>query len=1376
MYLHEPDPRTQIPTQRNIRNAVRVTLSFTLHTLYYSIQEMEGIKVYVPDPMHVWLPAVILASQQDNSVIRIRIEPMSRPNGSKNDKLLSSEENLCNLIHQERIIEWSDVQIRQTIQSGTMKNGDANSMICTPMESIRAHLHSNAATYSLPLQTNSLLTMNQGNGYDDMIKIDYLHEASILYNLRHRFFRKLPYTYTGNICIAINPYQWLNLYTSDLMKIYTDRIRAAKPPHVYAVSMEAFHHMKKHHINQSILVSGESGAGKTETTKIVMGHLATLATNANSKVIQQIIQMNPLLESFGNAKTVRNDNSSRFGKFTELQFSTEGTLVGANSRTYLLEKSRVTTQAAGELNFHIFYQLLRNANKFPDLELTQKACFRYILNGVDQEKHKEEGTLDQTIQALAVIGINQTLQDEIMFILAGILHLGQVEFTTCNDDIDTSKVVDLKPFLLVAKLLGVDKCDLERAICNRNVIVGREVICKPMTRDQAADCRDALAKSLYCKLFVWLVEQINEIISVKTRQTTHFIGILDIFGFEHFESNSFEQFCINYANEKFQQKFVHDVLKTVQIEYDEESISWSHITFQDNQDVLDLIEGRLGVLSFLNEESMLATGSDATFASKLGAVMANNPLLETPRLNPCAFTIHHYAGNVTYDATGFLDKHRDALLPGIQGVMSTSTRSILSRMFSMDVDAKARKGSISMRQKAQAQPRRATVGTQFKVSLAELMDKISTTQVHYVRCVKPNSFKSPDAFSHDDVVSQLRCAGVLEAIRVARSAYSSRLPHMECLKSFRLLMGNSSSLLNLQMDEAILRQQCEQMLSILLPNGKVKDYQVGLTRVYFGQGVLEKLETQRACRVRHYAVVLQNLATRYLSRRRLARLRCAAINIQAFWRGYVLCKRYRLLHRGVLYFQARCRGRRARKQYRVMRFDHSIIRFQAHCRRFLCRRKYQKQVKAAKLLQHFWRFSLVRKAFWKRMEKEKKYKDLGCKVARIQRKLDPNQLRQGAFRSSQSSGSESTDLIGTSSFHSRSSLNTNGILDESHEVITALHLENESLRKQLDEQEEHIQSLKLQIRSLRSWQQCKEVDDKVQKIAHRDQESKELTYLWALEAEYDRLRAFICSSMELPGDTGAIQPLNSSVNESSTSSILRKTIRTTSSSSDVLLNPMKKSQEAVHLLTKSAGRLYHSRSNVPTRGSARRVMDHWEEIRNFPPALHYTLGSVPWKRLLTDWAQGNSKKLDYMKRWLKNVLDGGPIVSSSFPMGVELKYVTPMMLDGFMQLIIPKLAERPNIQVHVHTKEFIGTSMRITLSQDDSIPPVNDTLAPSPSPGPGPVPGPAKRTEDFQYISILSRDSRSSAMTTSNSSASSSPRRSRSSGFLSLRRSKDDKR
>jgi myosin V len=1151
-------------------------------------------------------------------------------------------------------------------------------------------------------------------------------------------------TYTGKICIAVNPYQWLNLYDKSIMAGFSDGTREGKAPHVYAVSMEAFTSMRSKGQNQSILVSGESGAGKTETTKIVMSHLATLAENSNSKVIQQIIQANPLLESFGNAQTVRNDNSSRFGKFTELQFGGDGKLVGAFSRTYLLEKSRVTTQAPGERNFHIFYQLLKKREQYPELELAAFDSFHYVSGSSRQDNSPvmpEEGDLTRTKEALELVGIGSDLQTEILRILAGVLHLGETQFSVRNGDVDASQIVDMKPFETVCRLLGVEVAALERAICNRNVHVGREVFLKPMTRDQAIDCRDALAKSLYSKLFLWLVEQINDTIGASAKNASSFIGILDIFGFEHFEKNSFEQFCINYANEKLQQKFVQDVLKTVQIEYEEENISWSHIQFADNQDVLNLIEGRLGVISFLNEESLLATGTDAAFASKLGAVMENNPLLEIPRLNKCAFTIYHYAGKVTYDASGFLDKHRDAILPDIKQCMSTSMLTILSKTFEADatpISASTGIPRIASRKKMQAQPKRSTVGSQFKESLGQLMEKIHLTEVHYVRCLKPNPTKSANAFAHGEIVNQLRCAGVIEAIRVSRSAYPSRLPHVEFLKKFGMLAVAASdagksppSLLDSDSDSDLVRAQCEDVLAKLMPGRNIQDYQTGLTRVYFREGVLENLEAMRAQALRKYALILQKNARCFVQRRRFLRLKKSCIVVQQYWRRYVARKKYLTMRRGIVKLQARARGYHARKQFRTMKFDHYIIRFQAICRAFIQRRRYKEKIAAARKIQGFFRFTLLRLVFLKRMEKEKHVKALGSKVARLQMKLDQKHTATKASPSGVAAKARTGSVLGEtaqgsgSAANGRNSMQFNprnsatssvGILDESQEVITALHDENERLRQQLDDQEDEMQKLKAEIRTLRQWQKSKEVDEKVQKIAHRDQESKDLSFLYALETEYEKLRVFVCENMGLPSDTGTITtpqvgaPTPPAANGAPVSAAPsgrpaaptppteRSLAATAAAAAAQSGQPEQKVIDAQQVLLKSATRLANARSKTSTKGSARRVKDHWEEIRNYPPPMHYSLGSVPWKRLLTDWAQGNPKKLDYMTRWLKNVLDGGPIVSDTFPMGVELKYVTPMMLDGFMQLVIPKLAERPDVQVHVHTKEFIGTSMRITLS------------------------------------------------------------------------------
>ncbi|KAG2838582.1 hypothetical protein PC112_g4466 [Phytophthora cactorum] len=947
--------------------------------------------------------------------------------------------------------------------------------------------------------------------------------------------------------------------------------------------------------------------------------------------------------------------------------------------------------------------------------------FKYVSERAEAPGGDEEGDLSRTREALELVGIEQPLQQEIIQILGAVLHLGETEFTTRNGDVDASQLVDLKHFSVACRLLGVEVDALERAVCNRNVFVGREVILKPMTHDQAADCRDALAKSLYSKLFLWLVEQINQTIGVKTKGAGSFIGILDIFGFEHFETNSFEQFCINYANEKLQQKFVQDVLKTVQIEYEEENISWSHITFADNQDVLNLIEGRLGVISFLNEESLLATGTDASFASKLGAVMENNPLLETPRLNKCAFSVYHYAGKVTYDASGFLDKHRDAILPDIKQCMSKSKLKILSKMFTDDVNAssanptastaRGRTRSSSSKKGGHAQTRRTTVGTQFKESLSQLMEKIGLTEVHY------NKFISDSDTEH-------------------------------------------------------IKTQCEELMDKLLPGRNIQDYQVGLTRVYFREGVLEELETKRGWALRKYAIVLQKNVRCWLMRRRFLRQKQQIVVIQKYWRRYVVHKRYLTLRRGVVLLQAHARGVAARKMYRVLKFDYCIVRFQAYCRMHTERQRYLKKLAAVRRLQGFFRFSLLRLVFLRKMEKEKAYKELGSKVAQLQMKLDRKQVHTGAKMSPSGknrslSPSDVPHASGPGSTSSSSStrgsmLNsrfsgTSGILDESNEVITALHEENEKLRQQLEKQEAEIQRLKTENRTLKNWQQSKEVGEQVQKLAHRDQESKDLTYLAAIETEYEKLRAYICESRELPTDVGSITQASNAPPGPATGG--RGSLTSVSSDKSLLATAAangimdQKSAEAHHLLLKSAARIAHAKSKVSSKGNARRVKDHWEEIRNFPPPMHYSLGSVPWKRLLTDWAQGNPKKLDYMTRWLKNVLDGGPIVSDTFPMGVELKYVTPMMLDGFMQLVIPKLAERPDIQVHVHTKEFIGTSMRITLSQLEqqgsqrasSAHPRVERSAPM-------------EVEDFQRISILANsNSRNSSSRMSASTLSLSP-------------------
>ncbi|OQR97414.1 myosin [Thraustotheca clavata] len=1252
IHQYRPDLQVHVLTKTVVDRSLRIVV------MQLSLQEaMEASKVFIPDKEYVWLPAFI--TRTNGSVVTVKVEEHEW----KNQKMPRGM-SLGSVVGAIKTIDLSKPDVIEVIQSRTVKSS-TNSKV------------------ALPLQNKPQTT---SNGFEDMISVDHLHEGAILYNLRQRFFGLLPYTYTGKICIAVNPYQWLGLYSPETMQQYMDGSRDKKPPHVYSVSMEAFFHMREHNINQSILVSGESGAGKTETTKIMMNHVATLsshlcASQEQMPIVKRIIQSNPLLESFGNAATTRNDNSSRFGKFTELQFDAKGRLMGARAHTYLLEKSRVTHQAPGERTFHIFYQVLEAANT--DLSYLQlQSSHRYVR----QDKQLElEHTWKETQAGLSIVGIPQDMQSNLWLVLGAILHLGEVDFEMIAGDVDSSFVQKKDSLTIAAKLLGIPLADLEKVLTHRTVVVGREVIAKPMTCDQARDCRDAVAKSLYSTMFTWLVEQINAAIGV--HQMAYFIGILDIFGFEAFDHNSFEQLCINYANEKLQQKFVQDVLKTVQAEYEEEGITWSHVQFADNQDVLDLIEGRLGVLSLLNEESSLATGTDASFAHKLSAVMDNHARFETPRLQSSAFIILHYAGKVLYDTNGFLDKHRDALLPDIKRVLSESSLPLVRKMFPAPQsphDYRNKKTTAANRQNTRA----ITVGTQFKESLAQLMEKISQTNVHYVRCIKPNSQKTPYAFDHPSVVDQLRCAGVIEAIRVSRSAYPSRVSHLDCLKSYALLAPSVTSYASDEVTRSSehARTDCNALLAKLFPKGHIVDYQVGLSRVYFREGILEVLEQQRGVALTKYAIRIQKHMKRYLYRKKFLIIRAATIKIQSYLRRWHCQMQYSRFRRNVITVQAQFRGYKARKRVLAMRTKRAITKLQAVVRGFQVRKRYYRLKCAAVKVQSFWRITYLRRIFLKRLAQEKERRALGSKVLHLQ-----NQLGTSKKNLKPNQGDSTSPTM---------SRPHTALFNESSQVLGTLAAENKALREQLARQEDEINALKEENRKMRDALQAKELEDKVKNLSMKSQEATQMAYLAHLEEEYERVRTFLCSVFDLPGEVGLLKNAPPSKEE------LLQSLPQSALNSKPTKDLAVAKNEAFTLLQRSATRLYRIRSkdNKQIRGSSRRVKDYWDEIKTNSPPLPYTLGSTPWKRLLTDWAQGNPKKLDYMSRWLQNVLEGGDIENGPFPLGVELKSVTPMMLEGFIQLVIPKLAERPDIKVHVHTKEFIGTSMRITLEVKEGVP------------------------------------------------------------------------
>ncbi|KAL2535753.1 Myosin-11 [Forsythia ovata] len=535
-------------------------------------------------------------------------------------------------------------------------------------------------------------------GVDDMTKLSYLHEPGVLQNLASRYQLNEIYTYTGSILIAINPFQRLpHLYDGHMMEQYKGAPFGELSPHVFAIADVAFRAMMTEGKSNSILVSGESGAGKTETTKMLMRYLAYLGGRKGTEgrtVEQQVLESNPVLEAFGNAKTVRNNNSSRFGKFVEIQFDKHGRISGAAIRTYLLERSRVCQVSDPERNYHCFYLLCAAPQEETEkYKLGHPKSFRYLNQSNCYELVGISDAHDYlaTRRAMDIVGISQKeqvksynqylsaapfalsahtktlllFQDAIFRVVASILHLGNVEFSK-GKEADSSVLKDDKSkfhLQTVAELLMCDLNALEDAILKRVMVTPEEVIKRSLDPDGAAVSRDGLAKTMYSRLFDWLVDKINNSIG-QDPNSKSLIGVLDIYGFESFKSNSFEQFCINFTNEKLQQHFNQHVFKMEQEEYTKEEIDWSYIEFVDNQDVLDLIEKKPGgIVALLDEACMFPKSTHETFSQKLYQTFKSHKRFIKPKLSRTDFTVAHYAGEVQYQSDQFLDKNKDYVVP-----------------------------------------------------------------------------------------------------------------------------------------------------------------------------------------------------------------------------------------------------------------------------------------------------------------------------------------------------------------------------------------------------------------------------------------------------------------------------------------------------------------------------------------------------------------------------------------------------------------------------------------------------------------------------------------------------------------------------------------
>jgi myosin-5 len=776
---------------------------------------------------------------------------------------------------------------------------------------------------------------------DDLTTLSFLHEPGVLHNLETRYQMNMIYSFSGPILIAVNPYQRLPLYANEIISAYCGQPLGKLQPHIYAIAEQSYRSMLSDGQNQSILVSGESGAGKTDSTKFLLQYFAAMSSkDATGSIEKKVLESTPVLEAFGNAKTLKNDNSSRFGKFIEVQFNERGNICGANLSTYLLEKSRIVRQAEGERNYHFFYQLCAGASpeERQRFYLEEPGFYEFLNKSgcYEIEGVADDESFRRTRVAFDILGITKEEQENIFAIVSAVLRLGNVTVAPNPNNSDEAIIGDKEHLEIACKLLGVDLATCEKTFTVRKVVAPGETYIKPLSPAQAESAKDSLAMLIYSKLFDWLVSRINKSINNKP-ESKSFIGVLDIYGFESFEQNSFEQFCINYANEKLQQQFNQHIFKIEQQEYTKEKIDWSYIEFKDNQGCLDLIEKKLGIIDLLDEECTFPRATDDTFVNKLYTHhLKNKQYFEKPKFGTNGFTIMHYAGKVSYNSKGFLDKNKDFIIPEQMSMMQSSTDAFVKKMFSPPPSSGGLLKSVSnlvSGNKSGSSFKLLSVATQFKESLGQLMQTISATNPHYIRCIKPNTSKQAMCFERMMVLHQLRCGGVLETIRICRAGFPSRRQYSSFFNRYKLLML-PTQFPNPTTDTAF-KNATETLLKHL--NLDERTYQLGLTKVFMKAGIIGLLEDRRTVKMGNAAMAMQKHVRRIYAERAYAIQKKAVLRFQAVFRMCQCLKmgEYLRRERASAKLQTFVRTFNARKLYLEDRKN--VVTLQKHIRGHLAR-------------------------------------------------------------------------------------------------------------------------------------------------------------------------------------------------------------------------------------------------------------------------------------------------------------------------------------------------------------------------------------------------------------------------------------------------------
>ncbi|KAL5247554.1 hypothetical protein ACHWQZ_G019434 [Mnemiopsis leidyi] len=749
------------------------------------------------------------------------------------------------------------------------------------------------------VNSNDLTTENYSimhpsclQGHQDMASLSDLHEGSLLYNLKVRYFANEIYTYIGSILVAVNPYKPISgLYSNENLEKYSKQFIGEDKPHIYAIANEAFRNIWKSGESQCVLISGESGAGKTESTKMILDFLSAMGAKNNngekSLVSSRILSSSPILEAFGNAKTVYNHNSSRFGKFIQLFFAEDGNIVGGNISHYLLEKNRTVGQNPSERNYHIFYQLLLGITE----PLKSKLClddpkhFRYVsAAGAVRDPNCEDdinmpnndallwvddkNDFKEVMTSFEVMGLSNQVVEEILTILAGILHLGNVTFHMDGG----AQISDRDAVERAAQFLSVNTEQLIESLTHNKREMRGEVFLSPLNEEQALASRDSITMAVYSHLFDWIIQRINSRIkSPKTPFSS--IGVLDIFGFENFAVNRFEQFNINFANEKLQQFFNKHIFSLEQLEYNQEGIPWSDIDWTDNAGCIDLVERKMGVFSVIDEESRFPKGTDKSMLEKLHNANAKNPFYIKPKITGPDFGIRHYAGDVIYNTVGFLEKNRGSFRDDLITLLKDSKSDFMYDLFEGV--------KLSTERGGRGKPKAATVASSFKESLSSLMTTLSSSNPFFIRCVKPNARKQANDFQNQLMINQLRYSGMMQTVVIRRSGYPVRRLYSDFCSRYQPLLAS------------IYTKNAKDKVSLYLTkNASEKEWQAGKTKVFMKETLENTLEQQRV-RI----------------------LGSAAIMIQKHWRGAIARMRYRKRLQDIIKVQSVVRAHLYRKFY-----------------------------------------------------------------------------------------------------------------------------------------------------------------------------------------------------------------------------------------------------------------------------------------------------------------------------------------------------------------------------------------------------------------------------------------------------------------------------